>query len=63
MNKYTYNGPVMIFDKCVTSNWKGETMAPTKKKARSNLVYQAKQQLGKIPGTMVTLPGEIKTVS
>lgn len=62
-DKYAYEGPVMSFDKCMIDRWKGETMAPTKSKARSNLIYQAKRQLNLIPGVKVTLPGEIKMVN
>jgi hypothetical protein len=62
-HKYQYEGPVIFFDKCVADRWKGETMAPSEKKARSNLSYQAKQQLRLIAGTRVTLPGKIKMVN
>ena len=61
-DKYIYEGPVMSFNKCIVDYWKGETIAPTKSKARSNLPYQAKKLLNLIPGTSVTLPGEIKMV-
>lgn len=44
MYKYYYDGPVMIFEKCVTNRWRGETVAPTNKKALSNLGYQYKNQ-------------------
>lgn len=62
-HKYIYDGPVMLFDRCVADHWKGETMAPTVSKARSNLAYQAKKQLNLIAGTKVKLPGEIKIVN
>lgn len=61
-DKYTYDGPIMSFGKMVTDRWKGETMAPSLKKARSNLIYQAKKQLNLLAGTKVTLPGKIKMV-
>lgn len=60
--KYSYDGPVMLFDKCVADHWKGETMAPNQNKARSNLAYQAKKQMNLIAGSKVSLPGEIKMV-
>ncbi len=60
--KYIYEGPVVLFDRCVVSRWKGETMAPTESKARSNLAYQAKKQLKLVAGTNVKLPGKIKMV-
>lgn len=58
-HKYEYDGPVMEFGKLVTERWKGETQAPTEKKARSNLAYRFKKQFNRIPGSKITLPGEI----
>lgn len=46
MYKYIYDGPVMVFNQLVTDRWVGETLAVTKRKARSNLMYQCKQALG-----------------
>ena len=60
-HKYTYDGPVMEFDRLLADHWKGETMAPSEKKARSNLIYQFKKQNSRIVGTKITLPGKIKT--
>ena len=61
-HKYVYDGPVMFFNKLVADHWKGETMAPSESKARSNFSYQAKKQLNLIAGTDVKLPGKIKIV-
>ena len=61
-HKYTYEGPVVVFGTCVASNWKGETMDPSEKKAKSNLAYQAKKQMNVIAGSKVTLPGKVKMV-
>lgn len=58
-DRYAYNGPVMIFDRCVASNWKGETAAPSISKAKSNLEYQAKKACNLQPGVRVTLPGKV----
>lgn len=55
MSRYTYNGPIMQFGICLTSNWKGETSAPSKEKAKSNLEYQYKKQNNLIPGASVQL--------
>lgn len=60
LDRYIYDGPIMSFDKCMVDKWKGETSAPSKQKARSNLTYQAKKQLKLLPGVRITLPGEIK---
>lgn len=62
MHKYYYNGPVMVFDTCVTDHWKGETMATSEIKAKSNLAYQFKKSTNRIAATKVTLPGKIMIV-
>lgn len=59
-HKYIYDGPVMEFDRLVTDHWKGETMAISAKKAKSNLIYQYKKKNGRIVGTKVTLPAKVK---
>lgn len=58
--KYTYDGPVMEFDRCVADHWKASTYAASEKKARSNLTYQYKKEHGKTPNTKITLTGKIK---
>lgn len=60
MHKYTYEGPVMRFDICVSNHWSGETMATSEQKARSNLIYRFKKQNNLEPRTRVTLPGTIR---
>lgn len=62
MQKYAYNGPVMEFDVCIMSNWKGETMAVSESKARSNLAYQFKKKYNRIASSRILLPGEIVMV-
>lgn len=62
-HKYVYDGPVMMFDTLVAERWKGETMAPTESKARSNLTYQFKTQNNRLPGSRYSLPGKIKMVN
>ena len=61
--KYMYDGPVLVFNTLVADRWKGETMAPNARKARSNLSYQFKKQSNRMPGVKVTLPGEVKMVN
>lgn len=61
-HKYQYDGPVLEFDRLVADHWKGETMASSKKKARSNLAYQYKKKNNRIASVKVKLPGEIKMV-
>ena len=62
-HKYAYDGPVMEFDRLIADHWKGETMAPSKQKARSNLIYQFKTKNNRIVGTKITLPGDIKMIN
>jgi hypothetical protein len=59
MKLYSYDGPVMEFDRCVANRWKASTYAVSEKKARSNLTYQYKKRNNKLPNTMITLPGKI----
>lgn len=63
MDKYVYEGPVMMFDTCVANHWKGETMAPSESKARSNLIYQYKKKNNRQAGTKFTLPGKVIKIS
>ena len=63
MDKYVYQGPIVLFGRCVANNWKAETFAESEKKARSNLSYQAKKACNISASSKVTLPGEIKIVS
>lgn len=62
-HRYVYEGPVVAFNQCLTSRWKGETMAPSEKKARSNLAYQFKKQNNRVAGSRISLPGKIKMVN
>lgn len=63
MHKYVYDGPVMIFDHCVLDRWKGETVAVSERKARTNLAYQYKKNNNYVAGAKVELPGKITMVS
>ena len=59
MTLYSYNGPVLEFDKIVSNHWRAQTYATSEAKARSNLAYQFKTKYGKAPRTKITLPGKI----
>lgn len=63
MKKYVYDGPVLEFDRIVAEHWKGETMASTESKAKSNLAYQFKKAHKRTPATKITLPGKLSEVS
>ena len=62
MPKFTYKGPVMEFNTLLADSWEGETVAPSEKKARSNLTYQFKKRNNRIAGSRITLPGKIMMV-
>lgn len=61
--KYAYEGPVTSFGKCIANNWRGETVAPSKERAKSNLIFQFKKHANLLPGASVELPGTITEVS
>lgn len=60
---YIYDGPVLEFDRLVANHWKGETVATSERKARSNLAYQFKKKNNRIVSVKVSLPGKIKMVN
>lgn len=59
MKLYSYNGPVLEFEKVVANHWTGSTRAESEKKARSNLAYQFKMQYGRAPRSKITIPGKL----
>lgn len=59
---YFYEGPVIEFGRCVQNIWRGQTIAVSEKKARSNLAYQWKEQNSKMANSRVELPGEIRII-
>lgn len=59
MRLYSYNGPVLAFEKVIANRWKGQTYASSEAKARANLAFQFKKETGRVPRTNITLPGKI----
>ena len=59
---YQYDGPVMKFGKCINKRFKGETMALTESKAKTNLAYQFKKKYNMAPEEKITLPGKITLI-
>ena len=59
MTLYSYDGPVLEFEKIVTNRWQGQTYAVSEAKARCNLAFQFKREYGKVPRSKITLPGKI----
>ena len=62
MHKYIYDGPVKEFDKLISEHWKGETMASSEAKARSNLAYQYKREMHKTPNSKIKITGKLMVV-
>jgi hypothetical protein len=63
MSLYTYSGPVTEFGRCIVNNWEGQTYAPSKAKAKSNLIYQFKKANNRLPQSKIELPGTITSVT
>jgi hypothetical protein len=59
MNLYSYDGPVLEFDRIVANHWQGQTHAVSEAKARANLAFQFKKDTGRVPRSKITLPGKI----
>lgn len=60
--QYSYDGPVMEFDRCIASHYKASTYAPSEGKARANLAYRIKQEMGKVPNAHIKLPGKLVVI-
>ena len=59
MKLYSYNGPVLEFDRIIANHWEGSTRAETENRARSNLAHQFKNQYGKTARSKITIPGKL----
>lgn len=57
--RYTYDGPVVEFERCVADHWKATTYAPSEGKARSNMAHTYKVSNNKPLNAKVVLPGKI----
>lgn len=57
MKLYSYDGPVLEFDRIVANHWKASTRAETEKRARTNLAHQFKRETGRAPRSKITVPG------
>lgn len=62
MARYRYSGPVTSFGRLITDEWSGQTIAPTKDKAKSNLIFQCKCSLKLLPSAKIEFPGIIEKV-
>lgn len=52
----------MQFNKIISNNWTGETMAVSEAKARANLAYRFKKMMGLAASAKITLPGTITLI-
>ena len=59
MTLYSYDGPVLEFNKIIANRWQGQTHAISEAKARTNLAFQFKSETGRVPRTKILLPGKI----
>lgn len=57
--RFKYDGPILFYNNVVDNNWKAITYAETKRRAISNLKYQANRYLGKTEKNKISLPGNI----
>lgn len=53
--KFTYKGPVLMFDKVVATDYKFETIAENKKKAVANMKYQFKKDHNLVQTSKIAL--------
>ena len=59
MIQYRYIGPVYVFNNLVASNWTADTLAVSKNKALSNIMYQYKKKNNLISSAKINMPGKI----
>lgn len=62
MKLYSYDGPVLEFNKIVANHWKASTRAESEKKARCNLAHQFKIETGRVPASKINVPGKLTTI-
>lgn len=60
--QYSYDGPVMEFNRCIANHYKASTYAPSESKARANLAYRFKQDTGRVPTAQIKLPGKLVVI-
>lgn len=61
-HRYLYDGPVRMFEQCVSERWVGETLAVSERKAKCNLLYRWKKEHGYTADAKITLPGRITII-
>ena len=56
---YSYDGPVLEFERIVANRWKASTFAVSEKRARCNLAYHFKKETGRAPRSKIIIPGKL----
>ena len=59
MALYSYDGPVLEFDRIIANRWQAQTYAVSEAKARTNFAFQFRRDTGRVPQTKLALPGKI----
>lgn len=59
MKLYSYDGPVLEFDRIIANHWKASTRTESEKKARCNLAHQFKTETGRVPSAKISVPGKL----
>ena len=62
MHRYRYAGAVTSHGRLISEDWQGETLAATKDKARSNLIYRCKRDMHLLPTAKIEFLGNVKMV-
>ena len=62
MKLYSYDGPILEFNRIIADHWKASTRAKTEDKARCNLAQQFKIETGREPSAKITVPGKLTVV-
>lgn len=57
---YSYCGAVTSFGNILSNRWSGCTCAASEEKARNNLAFQFRKQMGLILAVPISLPGKIE---
>lgn len=57
---YSYCGAVTSFGTILSNRWTGHTCAVSEEKARNNLAFQFKKQMGLVLAVPVSLPGKVE---
>lgn len=61
MKLYSYDGPVLEFDRIVANHWRASTRAESVARARCNLAHQFKQETGRATRSKIIIPGKLIT--